>query len=213
MKTTAMKTLAMLGLSACILVGSAVSGFAAEPSGSQKDQEECEHKWKYETEVKNTCIETSYLYRNADGTTQTITLCPACGQEGKVGVWDPDNAQLREVTGVSSNFSNLTVHTGTLHNGMNVMTVAFYYPEKTEKRICELCKLVETLDHSDSRFMASDIEASISLPKEVVENYDLMLVNADGTETKLDVSLGEKQASLTLNMASGAQLIHLVAKG
>ena len=212
MRTTAMKMLAMLGLSACILVGGAVSGFAAEPSSGS--QTEYEHQWKYETELKNTCIDTSFQHKNADGTMEAITLCPVCGTEAKTSVWSNEkDIHLAKVSGAFANFSGLTIYTGTLRDGMDVLTVAFYYPEETVTRTCELCKKTETVSHSDARLMASQVEASIELPKEVVENYDLMLVNTDGTETKLDVSIGEKKAFFKLDMTPGTRLIHLVAKG
>lgn len=212
MRTTAMKTLAMLGLSACILVGGSVASFASEPSNSS--QTECEHQWTYETELKNTCIDTSFQHKNADGTTETITLCPVCGTEAKTSVWSNEkDIQLSKVSGAFANFSGLIIHTGTLRNGMNVLTIGFYYPEETVTRTCELCKKTETVSHSDARFMASQVEASIELPKEIVENYDLMLVNTDGTESKLDVSIGEKKAFFKLDMTPGPRLIHLLAKG
>ena len=44
MRKRILKTLAMLGLSVCILVGGAVSGVAEEPA--RKECKENEHKWK-----------------------------------------------------------------------------------------------------------------------------------------------------------------------
>ncbi len=200
MKRTVMKTLALLSLSACILAGGAVSAFAAEG-----ETEPCKHQWKAVVETRNECVETSFLHRLADGSTETLKLCPVDGeQDGK--------ARLTRVKDVFSNFYGVTVYKGTLTNGMEAMTVAFYYPEMTEKRVCELCGLTETLSHSDSRIMASQVDASIEMPKEVVEGYDLMLVEPDGSEQKIEVSIGEKKAFFKLNVASGARLIHLVPK-
>ena len=209
MRTTALKTLAMLGLSACILAGGAVSGFAAEPGGSQED---CKHEWRYETELKTTCIDTTFQHRTTDGTVETITLCPVCGKEGASAAWKPGDVQLTEVKDAFANFSGLTIHTGTLSNGMQVLTVGFYYPDTTEKQVCKLCGETQILSHSDARLMYGQVDASIELPKEVVESYDLMLVNEDGSETKLDVSIGEKKAFFKLNMTPGTRLIRLAAK-
>ena len=202
----------MLGLSACILAGGALAGSAAEPAGSGSP-EECQHQWHYETELKKPCIEADFQYRHADGRTETIVLCPVCGKEGKPDAWKPGDVQLTEVKDAFANFSGLTVHTGTLSDGMQVMTVGFYYPDITEKQVCNLCGSSEVLSHYDARLMASQVEASIELPKEIVEGYDLMLVNTDGTETRLDVSVGEKKAFFKLDMTPGTRLIRLAAKG
>lgn len=211
MRTTARNILALLGLSVCILAGGAVAGFAAEPGGTPED---CKHEWHYETELKTTCIDTTFQHRAADGTMEAITLCPVCGTEAKTSVWSNEkDIHLAKVSGAFANFSGLTIYTGTLRDGMDVLTVAFYYPEETVTRTCELCKKTETVSHSDARLMASQVEASIELPKEVVENYDLLLVNEDGSETPLDVSIGEKKAFFKLNMTPGTRLIRLAAKG
>lgn len=206
-----MKTLAMLGLSVCILLEGTLSAFAENPSSDSET--ECEHQWKYTTETKNTCIDVTFQHKNADGTVETLVLCPVCGKEEKKSEWsDEKEVVLTEVSGTFSNFSGLKIRTGTLRDGMNVLLIGFYYPEETTTRTCERCKKVETVSHVDARLMASEVEASIELPKEVVENYDLMLINTDGTETKLDVSIGEKKAHLKLNMTPGTRLIHLVER-
>lgn len=210
MRTTARNILALLGLSVCILAGGAAVGFAAEPGSTPED---CKHEWHYETELKTTCIDTTFQHRAADGTVETLTLCPVCGKEGASAAWKPGDGQLAEVKDAFANFSGLTVHTGTLSNGMQVLTVGFYYPDTTEKKICNLCGETQILSHSDARLMYGQVDASIELPKEVVENYDLLLVNEDGSETPLDVSIGEKKAFFKLNMTPGTRLIRLAAKG
>lgn len=210
MRTTARSILALLGLSACILAGGAAVGFAAEPGSTP---EGCKHEWHYETELKTTCIDTVFQHRTTDGTVETLTLCPVCGKEGASAAWKPGDGQLTEVKGAFANFSGLTVRTGTLRNGMQVLTVGFYYPDTTEKRVCTLCGQTEILSHTDARLMHGQVDASIELPKETVENYDLLLVNEDGSETPLDVSIGEKKAFFKLNMTPGTRLIRLAAKG
>lgn len=210
MRTTARSILALLGLSACILAGGVAVGFAAEPGRTPED---CKHEWHYETELKTTCIDTVFRHRTTDGTVETLTLCPVCGKEGASAAWKPGDGQLTEVKGAFANFSGLTVRTGTLRNGMQVLTVGFYYPDTTEKRVCTLCGQTETLSHTDARLMYGQVDASIELPKEAVENYDLLLVNEDGSETPLDVSIGEKKAFFKLNMTPGTRLIRLAAKG
>ena len=118
MKNRILKALASFGLSVCVLAGSSVVSMAEETPGKT----ECkEHTWKTTTEYKTECVETTFQHKLPDGTTETLTLCPECGKV-------KNNTQLTKVNGVFSNFSNLTVHTGTLKNGEQVMTAAFYYP-------------------------------------------------------------------------------------
>lgn len=58
MRKRIMKTLAMLGLSVCILVGGAVSGVAEEPA--RKECKENEHKWKTFVEYREDCVPTDF---------------------------------------------------------------------------------------------------------------------------------------------------------
>ena len=80
MRTRILKTLAMLGLSACLLVGSAVSGFAADAANKDTcpKSKDGKHEWKITEEWKEDCVPTDF---SLDG--ETITLCPHCGKEGK----------------------------------------------------------------------------------------------------------------------------------
>ena len=134
MKNRVLKALAAFGLSVCVLAGSSVVGMAEETPGKT----ECkEHTWKTTTEYKTECVETTFQHKLPDGTTETLTLCPKCGKV-------KNNTQLTKVNGVFSNFSNLTVHTGTLKNGEQVMTAAFYYPTVIERVICEKCGTVKS---------------------------------------------------------------------
>ena len=127
MKNRILKALASFGLSVCVLAGSSVVSMAEETPGKT----ECkEHTWKTTTEYKTECVETTFQHKLPDGTTETLTLCPECGKV-------KNNTQLTKVNGVFSNFSNLIVHTGTLKNGEQVMTAAFYYPTVIERVICE----------------------------------------------------------------------------
>ena len=78
MRTRILKTLAMLGLSACLLVGSAVSGFAADAANKDTcpKSKDGKHEWKITEEWKEDCVPTDF---SLDG--ETITLCPHCGKE------------------------------------------------------------------------------------------------------------------------------------
>ena len=168
MKNRILKALASFGLSVCVLAGSSVVSMAEETPGKT----ECkEHTWKTTTEYKTECVETTFQHKLPDGTTETLTLCPECGKV-------KNNTQLTKVNGVFSNFSNLTVHTGTLKNGEQVMTAAFYYPTVIERVICEKCGTVKSEEVTPARVMAQPVIASIEVPANTVSGYSLMQINA-----------------------------------
>ena len=147
MKNRILKALASFGLSVCVLAGSSVVSMAEETPGKT----ECkEHTWKTTTEYKTECVETTFQHKLPDGTTETLTLCPECGKV-------KNNTQLTKVNGVFSNFSNLTVHTGTLKNGEQVMTAAFYYPTVIERVVCEKCGTVKSEEITPARVMAQPV--------------------------------------------------------
>lgn len=196
----------MLGLSVCVLAGSMVSGFAAEAS----DKDACpkskdgKHVWTVTEEWKEDCIPTDFKLDD-----ETITLCPHCGTEGK----EKPEPRLTKVKGAFSNFSNLEVYKGSLKNGKQVMTVAFYNATYIRRVVCTECKEVKSEETTKARFMASDVKANIEMPVDTVRGYTLLLVHADGTKTPIDVSINEERnkAFFQLDVKSGPQLIELVA--
>ena len=202
MRNRVLKALAAFGLSVCVLAGSAVAGMAEETP----DKTECkEHVWKTTTEYKTECVETTFQHKLPDGTTETLTLCPECGKV-------KDNTQLTKVNNVFANFSGLTVHTGTLKNGEQVMTVAFYSPTTIERVVCEKCGTVKSEEVTPARVMTFPGSANIEMPANVVSGYTLMQVNADGTETPVSVSYNTElnKAYFRLDVTTGAQLLRMV---
>ena len=201
MRKRILKTLAMLGLSVCILVGGAVSGFAEEPA--KKECKEDEHEGKTVVEYREDCVPTDFTL---DG--ETVTLCPHCGKEGKK---DPVQ-RLTKVKNTFSNFSNLEIYEGDLKSGQKVMTVAFYYQTCMNKVVCTKCgKVKSNTVVTDARVLESNVTANIELPASAVQGYTLMQVHADGSKTPVEVSYSEngQKAFFQLNMASGAQLLVL----
>ena len=179
-----MKTTAMLSLSACVMVGSAISSFAAAPeSGTLKvwghTTSTCQ---EYRSNVNNANAVILAQFQGANGTNHNYAICAECGDvNGK--------AALTKVENAFANFSGLQVYTGTLDNGEKIMTVTCL----------------------SGQGAMTDVSANVELPVSAVQGYDLYLVNEDGTETKLDVSMGRK-AFVKVNMQDGAALIHMVAQ-
>ena len=196
MRKRILKTLAMLGLSVCILVGGAVSGVAEEPA--RKECKENEHKWKTFVEYREDCVPTDFTLEG-----KTFTLCPHCGKEGRK---DPVQ-RLTKVKNTFSNFSNLEIYEGSLQDGPKIMTVAFYYQTCMNKVVCTKCgKVKSNTVVTDARVMDSDVTANIELPASAVQGYTLQQVHADGSKTPVQVSYSEngQKAFFQLNMAGGS---------
>ena len=180
---TMMKTLAMLSLSACILVGGAVSSFAAGTSTYTANvlshqTNSCEGTQRAEMVVR---------FSSPYGATQTYTICGECGDVNGVST-------LSKVSNATANFSGLKVYQGTLDNGERIMTVSCL---------------------SSGYTALTNVSANVMMPSSNVEGYDLYLVNADGTETKLDASTssawsGDDWAHIDVYMDNGTALIRMV---
>ena len=95
---------------------------------------------------------------------------------------------LQEVDNAVANFSKLYVYQGKLDNGERVMTVSCL---------------------SSGANAMSGVTANVMLPWSAVEGYDLYLVNAGGTETKLE-PYGTDWAYLNVYLDGGTALIRMV---
>lgn len=175
---TTMKRIALFTLSACLMAGCAVSGFAAGGSAYTvlgRQTNDCGGTQKAEIVVR---------YTGGDGAARDYVICAECGDVNGAGCLD-------KVEGATANLSELYVYTGTLDNGERVMTVSCL-----------------TSGYS----AMSRVAADVWLPADVVEGYDLYCVNADGTETRLDVSAGGSTAHFRVSMEDGAALIRMVER-
>lgn len=199
MRNRILRTLGMLGLSVCLLAGSALAGFAADAPAKEPCKEN-EHEWKVETDYKDECVKTEFRVGN-----ETITLCPHCGKQN-------DKERLTKVKNTFSNFSNLEVYAGTLENGQKAMTVAFYYPTFHEKVFCTKCDTVKSETTTKARVLTSAVTANIEIPAETLGGASLVCIRPDGTRTPVSVSFSEdgRKAFFQLDMSSGAQLLYLV---
>lgn len=174
------KTVATLTLSACILTGGAASSFAVVPAGTVSAAV-LGHQTSTCGDNDNSNGEIIARFVNADGSTSTYTICAEGGEvNGK--------NTLTKLSNTSANFSGLNVYTGKLDNGEHVMTIACFSAGKA----------------------MDNVSSTVWVPKAAVEGYDLYLVNSDGTETKLDVSLHSSSAVFNVNMKDGASLIHMI---
>ena len=176
---TMMKRIAMLTLSACMLVGGAVSSFAATGASSHYTVSILGHQTN---DCKGTAKgEIVARFSSPYGDVQDYVICGECGDVN-------GESCLSEVDDATANLSELCVYQGKLDNGERIMTVA-----------C-LSSGVTTM---------TDVTANVMMPWDAIEGYDLYLVNADGTETKIE-PYGTDWAYIDVYMDGGTALIRMV---
>ena len=123
------------------------------------------------------CGEYTYTIKG-DKEDTTFTLCPVCGEID-------DDTRLELVEDAAAKSSNrprgtLTVRKGELENGETVMSIGFAYSgELTQpKRKIEM-----------------------TLPAEELEGYTATLLDADGTETPVELTENEKDETVTFTLS------------
>ena len=125
--------------------------------------------------------EIAVRYSSPYGDVKDYVICGECGDvNGK--------SCLEEVDNAVANFSEVHVCQGKLDNGERVMTVSCL---------------------TSGMSAMSGVTASVMLPRSSIEGYDLYLVGADGSETKIE-PYGGDWTYIDVPMESGAALIRMV---
>ena len=125
--------------------------------------------------------EIAVRYSSPYGDVKDYVICGECGDvNGK--------SCLEEVDNAVANFSEVHVCQGKLDNGERVMTVSCL---------------------TSGMSAMSGVTASVMLPRSSIEGYDLYLVGADGSETKIE-PYGGDWAYIDVPMDGGAALIRMV---
>lgn len=183
------KMAVMIALSVCMVAGTAFSACAAPVESETRTGTAMilAHKTsscKFDPrEQYNQNAQIVVRFTNENGESKNYTICAECGDvDGVSGI-------LTAVKDPVANFESPYVYTGTLDNGETVMTVTCL---------------------SGNIGAMTGIRANVWIPKETVEGYDLYLVNADGTETKVNVTDKGSRVVLDVNMQDGASLIRMV---
>lgn len=177
----------MIALSACMIAGTAFSACAAPvengTTGSAVILAHLTSSCKVDPkEQSNPNAQIVVKFTDANGESRNYTICAECGEvNGMDGI-------LTAVKDTVANFDSPYVYTGTLDNGETVMTV--------------------TCLSGDGAM--TGIRANVWLPKETVKGYDLYLVNADGTESRVNMTDKGSRVILDVDMKDGASLIRMV---
>ena len=181
MKAT-LKTIAMLSLSACIMIGGTCTSFAAAADSGYTAAVQ-----GHSTHNTIDCNNYQYgeiiaQFTDASGASKSYTICADCGMVNGVST-------LSRVSDAIANVSGVDVYRGKLDNSQMIMTVACF---------------------SSNR--AAEGTVNVMMPKSVVENYDLYVVNPDGSESAVSVSYTDDWAHLEVKMQDGPALIRMYSQ-
>ena len=110
-----------------------------------------------------------------------------CAEGGEV---DGKRNALTKVHAVFSRYDG-DAYTGTLDNGEQILTLVCY---------------------EDDKHAAKTDDTTVYVLLSVLEGHDAYLVNADGTETKIEVQLVGREGKFHIDLRGGAALVHLVPK-
>ncbi len=153
--------------------------------------------WKFtmiETVEEEDVAETE---ETAEEKTEPVTyyVCPVCGQTSDATrLKIVSKATSRAITGWIS-YGDLVVRVGELANGEKIMSVGYEY---------------------DARLVNATGETSYTVPADVLDGYKLMLLDEEGNETEVEVTVKDDQATFVLDFTAPWQervpvrILHLV---
>ena len=133
-----------------------------------------------------------------------FVLCPVCGEIREIRLLDADGELVETLDGAvllpvedataealteALPGGALVVRMGELESGDTLLSVAF---------------------ENDGKLTQPTGQVSISLPAEALEGHTLALILEDGTETPIDLEIGEETASFTLDFSDSQTPVALL---
>lgn len=166
-----------------------------EPIGNDKMSAPCKRAGC--TYIKTTeCIDWVFKLLSGDAEEPTeYSVCPVCGETS-------DGTRLEMIKDVSvwtrtgwTPQGDLTIRVGDLENGEKMMSLCFEF---------------------DARLMQHIGKAEYTIPADVLDGYKLMLLDEEGNETELDVTVKGGKATFTVDFTAPwqertpARVLHLI---
>lgn len=166
-----------------------------EPAGNDKMSAPCKREGcDY---VKTTeCIPWAFKLLSGDAEEPAeYSVCPVCGETSDgTRLMMVENATVWTLTGWTPK-GELTIRVGDLENGERIMSLAFEF---------------------DARLVQHIGNAEYTIPAEILEGYKLMLLDEDGNETELEVTVKGEKATFDVDFTAPwqertpARVLHLV---
>lgn len=166
------------------------------PAGNGQNSAPCKRPGC--THVKTTaCVNWDFLL-SADGTQAPVhyTVCPVCGQTSdNTRLTLVENVVTKPITGWTPE-GDLVLRQGELANGEKIICVSFEF---------------------DARLAQDTGKTDFTVPASLVDGYQVMLVDAEGGETALDVTVSGSNATFMLDFGTvvdghriPVRMLHLV---
>ena len=167
-----------------------------EPTGDGRNSAPC--KRDNCTYVKTTdCVDWEFaLVPAGSDQAEGFSICPVCGELSDGGRLElVEGARVKAITG-GVPAGDMVLRCGELENGEKVMCVAFEF---------------------DARLVGCTGWTEFTVPAELLEGYQLMLLDNEGGETEVEVETSVNKATFTLSFYGDAQghrtpvrMLHLV---
>lgn len=167
-----------------------------QPAGRHQNSAPCK-RWGCTYTKTTACVDWDFKLIPADAEeTEDYTVCPVCGQLSDGGRLElVEEAKPTPVTAWTPE-GDLVLRYGELENGEKIICVGFEYDARLAQYY-GICKF--------------------TIPAEMLEGYQLMLLDADGNETELKVETTGNKASFTIDFHDETgkgwipvQMLHLV---
>ncbi len=167
-----------------------------EPAGRHQNSAPCK-RWGCTHTKTTACDDWDFKLIPADAEkAEDYTVCPVCGQLSDGGRLElVEEAKPTPVTAWTPE-GDLVLRYGELENGEKIICVGFEY---------------------DARLVQYYGICKFTIPAEMLEGYQLMLLDADGNETELKVETTGNKASFTIDFHDETgkswvpvQMLHLV---
>lgn len=167
-----------------------------QPAGRHQNSAPCK-RWGCTYTKTTACVDWDFKLIPADAEeTEDYTVCPVCGQLSDGGRLElVEEAKPTPVTAWTPE-GDLVLRYGELENGEKIICVGFEYDARLAQYY-GICKF--------------------TIPAELLEGYQLMLLDADGNETELKVETTGNKASFTIDFHDETgkgwipvQMLHLV---
>lgn len=148
------------------------------PAGNGQNSAPCKRPGCTYTK-KTACVDWDFLLTpNGVEKAESYTVCPVCGETS-------DGTRLELVTSATTKpitgwtpEGDLVLRQGALANGERIICVGFEF---------------------DARLAQDTGKTDFTIPASILEGYQLMLLDADGNETALDVTIKGNTATFTLD--------------
>lgn len=155
-----------------------------EPTGDGRNSAPCKRSGCTYTKT-TACVDWDFMLVPAGSEeAEGFTICPVCGAMSDGGRLELVESAIATPVVYWTPEGDLLVRWGTMENGETIMCVGFEY---------------------DARLVQCYGSIDFTVPAELLEGYRLMLLDAEGNETEMEVEIVGQKATFLVNFSADAQ--------